>query len=50
MNLTSLATLTNELISPELLSTKDKTVKVLVGCCLADILRLWDFLSGALGA
>lgn len=40
VNLNSLDILKSELVSPSLLAAKDKSVKVLVSCCLADILRL----------
>ncbi|CAH7672632.1 armadillo-type protein [Phakopsora pachyrhizi] len=37
----SLSTVRDELIRPPLLVHKDKTVKALVACCLADLLRLY---------
>lgn len=40
INLNSLDNLKSELVSPSLLAAKDKSVRVLVACCLADILRL----------
>lgn len=40
IKLNSLDNLKSELVSPSLLAAKDKSVKVLVACCLADILRL----------
>jgi sister-chromatid-cohesion protein PDS5 len=40
VNLNSLERLKSELVCPSLLAAKDKSVRVLVACCLADILRL----------
>ncbi|KNC98061.1 uncharacterized protein SPPG_09381 [Spizellomyces punctatus DAOM BR117] len=37
----SLKTVQKDLISPSLMSHKDKAVKILTACCLADILRLF---------
>jgi sister-chromatid-cohesion protein PDS5 len=36
----SLATVTKELVDKKILKNSNKTVKALVACCLADIIRL----------
>lgn len=36
----SLATVTKELIHKQLMKNTNKTIKALVACCLADIIRL----------
>ena len=47
INLSSLEVLKSELISPCLLSSKNKSVKTLVACCLADFLRLYFLISAS---
>jgi sister-chromatid-cohesion protein PDS5 len=37
----SLANVSRELLSPSLLKHKDKGIKSLVACCIADLLRLY---------
>lgn len=37
----SLNSVTRELISPVILAHRDKTVKAIVSCCLANLLRLY---------